>query len=57
MYLNQRTVTIKLKREQIVDIMILCAMIGGKWIKIHDKIQDQLKEADAKFIREIANNE
>lgn len=47
MNLNQRTVNIKIKRGQLVDIMILCAEAG--WMKLHDELRDQLKKADAKL--------
>lgn len=57
MKLNQRTVTIKLTRKELLDIMVLCAYHKmPNWQKLHEKLADQLAKADVKFIQEVANN-
>ena len=51
---NQRTVTIKLTRSEVIDLLILIAVVdegGGKWFKLHEKIDEQVKDADEKFSR------
>lgn len=38
---NQRTVTIKLTRSEVIDLLILIAVVDegcGKWFKLHEKI-------------------
>ena len=53
MNLNQRTVTVKLTRKELVDIMILCAYHNMPyWKELHEKLHDQLWEADKKYSRE-----
>lgn len=53
MNLNQRTVTIKLTRKELIDIMVLCAYHNmPNWQKLHEKLSDQLEKADMKFSRE-----
>ena len=55
MNLNQRTVTIKLTREELTDILLLCAYQNyPKWRELHEKLANQLAKADAKFIKEVA---
>ena len=56
--LNQRTVTAKLKRIEICDLLIACTVIadaaqrdgetGQKWIDLHDKLRQILDDFDAK---------
>ena len=53
MNLNQRTVTIKVTRAELIDLMLLCAVIDdGKWLKLHDKLREQAIKADENFSRE-----
>ncbi len=51
--LNQRTVTLKLKRRDVVDLLIACAECGAaeegsKWALLHDAIKQQLTNFDEK---------
>ena len=53
MNLNQRTVTIKLTRKELTDILLLCTYQNfPKWRELHEKLYDQLIRADEKFSRE-----
>lgn len=49
---NQRTVTIKLKRCYVVDLLLLCAAqdtkLGSKWAYLHDLLKEQLDAFDEK---------
>lgn len=55
--LNQRTVTLKLKRSYVVDLLIACAScsekqqsneFGDKWDYLHEVIRQQLDAFDKK---------
>ena len=56
--LNQRTVTLKIKRSYVIDLLVACtacrdaALAGGevstKWDYLHDVIQQQLTAFDEK---------
>ena len=56
--LNQRTVTLKLKRRDVIDLLVACAacgeatLAGGevarKWDYLHAVIQQQLTAFDEK---------
>ncbi len=56
---NNRTVTLKLARHEVIDLMLICNTIAyqlqqtdpasmKKWNKLHDKIRDQLEQYDKK---------
>ena len=52
MELNRRTVTLKLQRIDVCDLLIACTAVGdsssaGKWSKLHDKLKAILDEFDA----------
>lgn len=48
--LNGRTVTLKMTRREVCDLLLICnGMEGAKWSKIHDKIREQLDKFDAKM--------
>ena len=50
---NEKTVTLKLKRIEVCDLMLACTIIKHsnesttKWGKLHDKLDDILREFDA----------
>lgn len=54
--LNQKTVTVKLRRSELCDLLIACAWVatdaGGdssnKWVKLHDILKEQLNDFDSK---------
>lgn len=56
---NNRTVTLKMTRREVIDLMLMCNTIAyhlhqtdpatmEKWYKIRDKIHDQLQQYDKK---------
>ena len=62
---NNRTVTLKMTRAEVIDIMLLCNTIAyqlqqtdpssmKKWDHIHNKIYDQLKQHDKKHEEDIS---
>lgn len=56
--LNQRTVTVKIKRIELCDIMLALTVIASdmdtkqegreKWIALHDKLEAVLNDFDSK---------
>ena len=54
--LNNRTVTLKLKRRELVDLMCACTSMefsveeghGKKWGALHDRLSEILKDFDTK---------
>lgn len=51
--LNQKTVTIKIKRIDVCDLLLACSAIdkstdGTKWKDLHDKLKAILDEFDSK---------
>lgn len=47
---NYRTVTLKLQRHQVVDLLLLtCAAEGKKWEALHDLLRTELDEHDEKW--------
>ena len=56
--LNQKTVTLKLKRIEVSDLRLACTVIADslmrdgqtaeKWEALHDKLSETLKEFDEK---------
>lgn len=56
--LNQRTITLKLKRREVCDLLMVCTVLsanlkgqddaGTKWDMLHDKIKAVLEDFDAK---------
>ena len=53
--LNQKTVTLKLKRIEVCDLMLACTALDSstpedtqKWAKLHDKLKAILDEFDKK---------
>jgi hypothetical protein len=49
--LNQKTVTLKLKRIEVCDLMLACSALseeGEKWIALHDTLKEILKDFDNK---------
>ena len=56
---NQKTVTLKLKRIEVCDLLLACTLIGNecdgeKWETLHDKLSDILADFDDKHIEEWA---
>ena len=50
---NQKTVTLKLKRIDICDLLLACTLISAesdatKWDKLHDKLEQILIDFDEK---------
>lgn len=52
--LNQKVVSLKLKRIEVCDLMLSCTALSDatentkKWDDLHDKLQEILKEFDKK---------
>ena len=49
---NQVTVTIKLQRIDLCDLLLACAVLtdhGSKWQKLHDKLLTELDRVDAEI--------
>lgn len=53
--LNQKTVTVKMKRIELCDLLIACTALdeetnadNRKWAKLHDKLKAVLDEFDSK---------
>ena len=52
---NQRTVTVKLTRHEVLDLMMMCAAHGDdveKWGKLYDKLREQPENWDKKNLDE-----
>lgn len=54
---NFRTVTVKMTRRELVDLLIACSAVAdskgadaapNKWHKLHDKLREQLALFDLK---------
>lgn len=48
---NEYTYTAKIKRRELIDILIACDMLtngNDKWSTLHDKLKAQLDEQDKK---------
>lgn len=57
MPLNQRTITLKLTRIEVIDLMIACIAVSEasdaeKWNKLHDKLEEYVNALDEKCILE-----
>lgn len=54
---NQRTVTLRLKRIEVIDILLALSTVSDnfsdadKWMNIHDQIGEQLQAFDEKYWR------
>jgi len=53
--LNQKTVTVKMKRIELCDLLVACTALdketsadNHKWAKLHDKLKAVLDEFDNK---------
>lgn len=56
--INQKTVTVKIKRIELCDLLIACAAVstavkesgetGKKWDDLHDKLEAILQDFDEK---------
>lgn len=52
--LNQKTVTVKIKRIELCDLMTACVAVddmagaGSKWMKLHDKLKEILDDFDSR---------
>lgn len=52
--LNQKTVTVKIKRIELCDLLLACTVISGsnpeaeKWEALHDKLKLILDDFDKK---------
>lgn len=47
--LNERTVTLKLRRIEVCDLLLICAyysQTADKWKILHDKLREQLDKFD-----------
>ena len=57
--MNERTVTLKLQRHEVADLLLACDIMledGTKWKDLHEKIWVQLKMFDQK-LQEADNND
>ncbi len=48
---NEYTYTAKIKRRELIDLLIACDMLStgsDKWSTLHDKLKAQLDEQDEK---------
>lgn len=50
---NEKTMTLKLKRIDVCDLLLACTIISGesdatKWHKLHDLLHQALNEFDEK---------
>lgn len=49
---NQKTVQIRIKRRELIDILLACNALskeaGDKWSELHDKLREQLDAFDRK---------
>lgn len=57
MPLNQRTITLKLTRIEVIDLMIACTAVSeasdaDKWNTLHDKLAEYVAALDEKCILE-----
>jgi len=55
--INQKTMTLKLKRIDVCDLMLACTIIGQgtdakKWGKLHDMLKVQLDAFDEKEVQQ-----
>lgn len=51
--LNERAVSIKITRKELIDLMLLCTAHysdGQKWNDLHEKLKEQLEQFDNKYI-------
>lgn len=54
---NLRTITIKLERTKVLDLMLACAMVaasdgaGRKWQYLHDELKAAVDSADEEYYR------
>lgn len=53
--LNEKTVTVKMKRIDLCDLLIACTALDGgtdenttKWAKLHDQLKEILDDFDSK---------
>lgn len=53
---NERTVTVKLTRGELIDLTLLCGAVQAKdakkWDELHEKLYKQLKAFDEKHFNE-----
>lgn len=54
---NERTVTVKLTRGELIDLTLLCNCAvqtrdAKKWLELHEKLYKQLKAFDEKHFNE-----
>ena len=52
---NERTVTVKISRQELIDLLLLCAVHtddAKKWDDLHKKLYEQLKTFDTKHFGE-----
>lgn len=55
--LNQKTITVKLSRGDVCELMIACAWAardgdGEKWKKLHDILREQVDAFDVRSVME-----
>lgn len=57
MTLNQRTMTVKLRRNDVCDLLLACTCAGRnaedggeKWKRLHDVLMEQLNTFDEKAV-------
>lgn len=52
---NNRTMTVKMKRRDLCDLMIACTVMsareGSKWVELHDMLMEQLFDFDERIIK------
>lgn len=53
--LNMQTITIKLERTKVIDLMLACSLVGAsdgagrKWGYLHDELKAAVDAADEKW--------
>lgn len=59
MMLNQKTMTIKLRRIDVCNLLLACTCAksnandgGEKWQKLHDTLKEQLEAFDEKAVKD-----
>lgn len=57
--LNQKTMTVKLRRIDVCDLLLACSCADDKadngsekWKRLHDMLKEQLEAFDAKTVTE-----
>ena len=60
---NLRTITIKLERTKVLDLMLACSLVaasdgaGKKWSYLHDELKAAVDAADEKWKGDLIDDE